>query len=375
MQRAMEAGDPEPDPSSQFVRRNYCCGLCGGCHTSIICRKSHDGKGHYMSTIDQNACLASGFLIIEIKKFGKTILPKSIEEFNMMRQTSDMSTNSFHPDAVNLSDSEEDNESITETEIIDTDSDCVHDPEVLLVPEDNDDESSTLVVEADDGSNYETKKIKIKAIILPYSQSQRPLVIPVYLQKKHLLSYLSAIIVTSMTDSRLAIPLRNYLMIRVSCFHSIHPKKVSMFTHMGIPHMASKDNSEYGDDDIQRVLLNQAGSEFPSSPPTNMILDLNHGKERHLGVVYSQSHFGVIKFILNHQIIVILDNVGSGARKLKIYFNRSCRFLETKLIGTHTPNATSDMSLQHLLVYNRSSGAGKIQKSNCFNPKKTWIAI
>ena len=68
MQQAMEAGDPEPDPSSQFVPRNYCCGLCGGRHTSKLCRKSHDGKGHYMSTVDQNACLASGFLNIETNR-------------------------------------------------------------------------------------------------------------------------------------------------------------------------------------------------------------------------------------------------------------------------------------------------------------------
>eukprot|EP00978_Attheya_sp_CCMP212_P026670 scaffold88213_cov48-Attheya_sp.AAC.1 len=156
-------------------------------------------------------------------------------------------------------------ETETEPDIIDTDNDCVHDHQFLLVPEENDDESSTLVVDADDGSNNEIKKNEKKAIVLLYSQSQHPLVIPVYLQKKHLLSYRSAIIVTSITDLRL-----------VACFHSVHPEKVSMFTHMGIPHMASKDNSEYGDDDIQQVLLNQAGSEFPSSQPTDMILDLNH---------------------------------------------------------------------------------------------------
>jgi hypothetical protein len=102
----------------------------------------------------------------------------------------------------------------------------------------------------------------------------------------------------------------------IACFHSIHPEKVSMFTHMGIPHMVSKDNSEYGDDDIQQVLLNQAGSEIPSSTPTNMILDLNHGKDRHLGIVYSQSHFGVIEFILNQQIIVIYDGLDVGQRRI-----------------------------------------------------------
>jgi hypothetical protein len=42
---------------------------------------------------------------------------------------------------------------------------------------------------------------------------------------------------------------------QVACFHSMHPNQISMFTHMCMPNMVSKYNSEYDDEDIQCVTI------------------------------------------------------------------------------------------------------------------------
>jgi hypothetical protein len=63
------------------------------------CRSPHDGIGNYISTSEQNAYLEEGFLIIEIKGIGQTVLPQNLQDFERMRQESSMSTTSFNKPA------------------------------------------------------------------------------------------------------------------------------------------------------------------------------------------------------------------------------------------------------------------------------------
>eukprot|EP00978_Attheya_sp_CCMP212_P027833 scaffold94169_cov62-Attheya_sp.AAC.5 len=64
------------------------------------CHSPHDGMGNYISTSEQNAYLEEGFLIIEMKGIGQTVLPQNLQEFEQMRLESSMSTTSFNKNDV-----------------------------------------------------------------------------------------------------------------------------------------------------------------------------------------------------------------------------------------------------------------------------------
>jgi hypothetical protein len=103
---------------------------------------------------------------------------------------------------------------------------------------------------------------------------------------------------------------------QLTCLHTIHPSKVSMFAHMGLPELHPCGYAEYDDDDIELMLYDQAsGSEKPSVTPKQ--IDMNEGYKRHIGVVYTGagSHFGVLEFLLDLRIIVIYDGLRMLWRK------------------------------------------------------------
>jgi hypothetical protein len=395
MQHAFESGDPEPELSSQFVARNYCCSLCGGPHTMKNCRSPHDGRGNLISTAHQNICLAGGFLIIEINKLGETILPKSLEDYDMMRQCSDMSINSFNQDAINLSDSsdssqeqDDSNEEDINDNAMDSIAESQNDNEEDNVSSRLDYVSTTIVFEPDNGSNNETETHNVQDHPLSHHVAIPSSILTRGLPAKEAFTFVPKCdccqiyngfkignpvaqlvddVGTTKYDSLLHpeewfdAPIINSF--QLACFHAHHPNGISMFTHMGMPNMVSNDNSEYDDEDIQRVLLEQTGSEIISSPPTSMILDLSDGKDRHLGVVYSENHFGVVEFILHHHIIVIYDGLAVGNRRhwrkeinnilqkeLSILGHKVDRYTYAKRNVRHDSTASSSLHQIHTWV-------------------------
>ena len=71
------------------------CTKCGGNHNVTKCQDPHDGMGNLMTQEEQNVYLRKGYLIIEIKELGETILPKNEYEYNQMRRNSTHSKVSF----------------------------------------------------------------------------------------------------------------------------------------------------------------------------------------------------------------------------------------------------------------------------------------
>jgi hypothetical protein len=115
------------------TRRVFSCRNCGEDHYMRNCRSPHDGMGNYISTSEQNAYLEEGFLIIEIKGIGQTVLPQNLQDFERMRQESSMSTTSFNKNDV-LSDSDDGGDSEDDRHEEDPDED--NSPVlVLLVPQ------------------------------------------------------------------------------------------------------------------------------------------------------------------------------------------------------------------------------------------------
>ena len=78
----------------------YKCSLCGGVHNRKQCLAPHDGMGKRMSTKEQDDFIKKGFLIIEIKPYGETIIPESPHQFQRMRQLSKFSTKEFEDENI-----------------------------------------------------------------------------------------------------------------------------------------------------------------------------------------------------------------------------------------------------------------------------------
>ena len=71
------------------------CTRCGGDHNVTKCTKPHDGMGNLMTQEEQDVYLRKGYLIIEIKELGETILPKNEHEYEQMRRNTTFSKVSF----------------------------------------------------------------------------------------------------------------------------------------------------------------------------------------------------------------------------------------------------------------------------------------
>ena len=71
------------------------CTRCGGDHNVKKCTKPHDGMGNLMTQEEQDVYLRKGYLIIEIKELGETILPKNEHEYERMRRNTTFSKVSF----------------------------------------------------------------------------------------------------------------------------------------------------------------------------------------------------------------------------------------------------------------------------------------
>jgi hypothetical protein len=72
-----------------------------------------------MTTAEQNAALARGFLIIKIGAPGETILPQNLEQFEQMRAESNLQTESFPRlgnEVAEESESESDSDSDSDSE-------------------------------------------------------------------------------------------------------------------------------------------------------------------------------------------------------------------------------------------------------------------
>ena len=63
------------------------CSLCGGDHQITQCNIPHNSLGKIMTSREQNNTMKEGYLIVEIQEYGKTILSKSLDEYNSMRES------------------------------------------------------------------------------------------------------------------------------------------------------------------------------------------------------------------------------------------------------------------------------------------------
>ena len=81
------------DSNSQLLlitesRKKMTYSLCGGDHQIIHCNKPHNGLGQIMTSMEQNNAMKDRYLIVEIQEDGKIILPKTLDEYNRMRESS-----------------------------------------------------------------------------------------------------------------------------------------------------------------------------------------------------------------------------------------------------------------------------------------------
>jgi hypothetical protein len=351
MQQAIEDGDPYPEiEGTVHVRRNYSCHLCGGQHTSTRCRLPHDGMGHSISTAEQNACLASGFLIIEIQKLGETILPKDLDEYNNMRMYSDMSRNSFDRDAAVLSDSDDEydaknsvgNNAIDDDTLIVGGTDDIGDEHVPILDVKNPSSQSEFktvehndthdLINSTQSSDNETKNVVLSSDessasgVISHSgdistehglQKEAYTFLP---QCTHCINFHGIKISNpwgqidsvgqtkydSYQNAREWFDAGLVVSYQVACYHDIHPTKTSMFIHMGSPCQNPQGYPAVEEEAYERLLLDIASGDNASTPKS---IDLSKDYERHLGVVYSSNHFEVVEFIISSQIIVIYNGL------------------------------------------------------------------
>ena len=357
-QECIERGEPIPESDIQHLCQPSRCYNCGGDHYRKSCRAPNDGMGNALSVKEQNAFLSGGFLIIEIRNVGETILPKDMEEFSIMRENSKHSTTSFNTADV-LSGSEDDYEAYSDDDDLPNDSDYELKPQVVeqvifqddtilqdhnaiqLVGNktsrfknagsDTSEEANTNVGGESDGSQFQGDNALLcfdveEPNAEPFIHGQND---DVFYSKKELFTFLPKCDYCqalngkkicnpvaqmeinglskyeSFQNPRIWFDVGTVTSFQVTCYHDAHNQQVSLFTHMGDPY--HNPNGYFADESDACVAeVNFINSFNPPKPPQ---INMTKGYTRHIGVVFGGSHFAVLDFVLNSRIIIVHDGL------------------------------------------------------------------